>query len=339
VLGRVGLAVLLVTLLSALAFVALPSVAAQGSPALFVAVTLLWAVTSSALRAPPLTLLGRYVAKPSQPMMVALGSFGLGVAAAAAPYLALQLKGVDPRWPFALSALCLAAVTLGMVAAEKALARGASTGAAGSAADAALARTAAGPGAGQTLAFLVACTLGAAAFQWHAFVASAPLTLRFATPADLPALLPVFWVGFNLALVPAAWLAKHSGPFRAMALGALMAAGGSVAAAWAPGLGPLLASQVLAGAGWALLLCCAFSAALALGQDGRAGQMAGALNAVLAAAALARIAVVTQVSPPGAVVVGLAWLAAAGFAACALISLRQGQAPPPGTGRGAATAG
>ena len=37
---------------------------------LFVAITALWAATSAALRAPPLTLLGRYVAKPAVPWLV-----------------------------------------------------------------------------------------------------------------------------------------------------------------------------------------------------------------------------------------------------------------------------
>jgi hypothetical protein len=323
VLGRIGRWVLLATLLSSAAFLALPWVAGLGSPALLVGVTLVWAVTSSALRAPPLTLLGRYVARPQQASMLALTSLGLGVAGAVAPYVALQLKGVDPVWPFLLSAACLAAVTLGMVAAERALAaQGARPGKPA-------AQPAGGPGMMPTVAFLSAAALGAAAFQWHGFVASAPLALRFAPAADLPWLLPAFWVGFNLALWPAGWLAKREGPWRAMALGAVMAAGGNAAAAFATELPLLLVAQGLAGAGWALLLCSAFSGALALGQGGHAGFFSGALNAVLAAAALARIAVVSQVAPPGPMVLNLAWLAAAGFALCALLSRWQaGHAAP-----------
>lgn len=314
VLGRIGRWVLLATLLSSAAFLALPWVAGLGSPALLVGVTLIWAVTSSALRAPPLTLLGRYVAKPQQASMVALTSLGLGLAGAIAPYVALQLKGVDPVLPFLLSAACLAAVTLGMVAAERALA------AQGDRPGKPAAQPAGGPGVLPTVAFLLAAALGAAAFQWHGFVASAPLALRFAPAADLPWLLPAFWVGFNLALWPAGWLAQREGHWRAMALGAVMAGGGNAAAAFATELPHLLAAQGLAGAGWALLLCSAFSGALALGQGGRAGFFSGALNAVLAAAALARIALVSQVTPPAPVVLNLAWLAAAGFALCALLS-------------------
>ena len=72
----------------------LPWVASKSSPLLFVALTFVWAVSSSALRAPPLTLLGRYVARPAQPMTIAMSSFGLGLAGAAAPYVGLQLKSL-----------------------------------------------------------------------------------------------------------------------------------------------------------------------------------------------------------------------------------------------------
>ena len=54
--------------------------------------TLLWTATSSALRAPPLNLIGRHAAKPAQPGLVALAMLGLGLAAAVAPWLALWLK-------------------------------------------------------------------------------------------------------------------------------------------------------------------------------------------------------------------------------------------------------
>ncbi|MFO1268404.1 MAG: hypothetical protein U1F67_17500 [Rubrivivax sp.] len=50
VLGRVGKAVLAPTLVSSLAFLLLPWLAPSGWPLVFVVVTALWAVTSSALR-------------------------------------------------------------------------------------------------------------------------------------------------------------------------------------------------------------------------------------------------------------------------------------------------
>ena len=320
VLGRVGHAVIAATLLSTLAFVLLPWVAPMASPLLFVALTFVWAITSSALRAPPLTLLGRYVVRPAQPMTIAMSSFGLGLAGAAAPYVGLQLKSLDPLWPFALSGLSLAAVTLGMVAAERALARRV-----GSAARVPTVATASPERRVNTVsagAFLFACAAGALAFQWHAFVASAPLALRFAPASDLPWLLPVFWVGFNLALFPAGWWAKRAGALPAMLLGATLAALGSAAAASSPTLPLLLAAQAIAGAGWALLLCSAFSAALVIGSSGsggREGLMSGAVASTLAGAALLRVGIVATTTPNPGSAVNLAGLAALGFIASAAL--------------------
>ena len=313
VVGRIGYAVLAASLVSALAFMALPWLAPQGSPLLFIAVTLLWVLTTSALRAPPLTLLGRYVARPALPMTVALSTFGLGLANAAAPYIGLQLKGIAPHWPFVLSALGLAAVTLGMVAAERTLAGRASKAAA------APATADRRPTGVQVGAFLAACVVGAFAFQWHQSISSSALALRWASAADLPWLLPAFWVGFNLSLLPAGALTRRLGAPATMAIGAELAMLGTAGAAFAPGLELLLLAQLASGAGWALLLCAAFSGALALGHTGREGLMSGALSATLALAALARITIVTA-SPlaPGQAADLAGWPALA-FAMCAAL--------------------
>jgi len=321
VLGRIGRWVAGATLLSMAAFVALPFLAPAAGPWGLCALTVLWAVSSSALRAPPLTLLGRYVAKPSRPFLIALMLLGSGIASALAPYLGLTLKQLDARIPFVLSSLALAAVAFGMVAAERALA----------AARAAAPPTAtpAGRGAAPIPVFLFAALLAAAAFQYHANIASAPLYLRHAPAADLPWLMPVFWVGFNLALLPASLLTKRLGGLPVMAAGVLLAAG-CTAAAWGSGsLGALLAAQSLAGAGWALALMSAFSAAVAFGSTGREGAMGGAMNALLAAAALGRFGVVVGLAPAPAAAIGWAWLPAVGFvlAATLLLALWRRGAP------------
>lgn len=317
VLGRIGRWVVAASVASALAFLALPWVAPQGSPVLFAAVTLAWVVTTSALRAPPLTLLGRYVAKPSQPMMVALSAFGLGIANALAPYVGLQLKGVAPELPFALSAAGLALLSLGMIAAERALARQAAAGATTPAEP-----DTPKPGPGQVAGFVAACVVAALAFQWHHSISSAPLLLRFADPQDLPTWLPVFWVGFNLCLVPAGLMTRRLGAASTMALGAELAMLGTAGAAFAPTLHLLLAAQLATGAGWALLLCAAFSGALVMGHTGREGLMSGTLQATLALAALARIGIVTTVAPAQAAAVGMAWWPALAFALCAALLVR-----------------
>ena len=63
--GRLGIYVGVLTALSCAAFVALPFIAGAGHGAqpFFIALIVIWAITSSALRAPPLVLLGKYRAQ------------------------------------------------------------------------------------------------------------------------------------------------------------------------------------------------------------------------------------------------------------------------------------
>ena len=306
VLGRIGWWVLGATLLSTVAFLVLPWVAPRGSPGLFVAITALWAATSAALRAPPLTLLGRHVAKPAVPWLVSLVLLGTGIASAIGPYLGLTLKGLDPRLPFALAGLSLAAITAGMVWAERALSqRRAATG-----------LETAPPPASRTgrdgvvpiPVFLLAALLAAAAAQVHANIVAAPLYLRHAPASMLPVLLPVFWAGFNLALMPASLAVKRLGALPVMAGGVLVAAACSAGAWNASSLESLVPLQGLAGAAWGVSLMSGFSAAVFFGQVGREGFMGGALNSALAAAAFSRIAVVTFVAPAPVVAAQWGWV-------------------------------
>ena len=78
IVGRLGKIVAGVTALSALAFLLLPLATHLGT-GLFLALTITWAVTSSALRAPPLTLIGRYTPPDQQPLMSSLFLLGLGI--------------------------------------------------------------------------------------------------------------------------------------------------------------------------------------------------------------------------------------------------------------------
>src|SRR6201991_3393592 len=69
--GRLGVFVGVLTAISCAAFVALPFVAGTGPGAQiwFIVLILIWVVTSSALRAPPLTLLGKHRARPQIPYL------------------------------------------------------------------------------------------------------------------------------------------------------------------------------------------------------------------------------------------------------------------------------
>lgn len=282
IVGRLGRLALAATLVSCAAFLALPFVAPRGAPAAFLALIAVWAITSSALRAPPLALVGKHVAKPAQPVLVALSMLGLGIASAAAPFLGLALRGIDPRIPFVLASAALAAITLGLVAAERRLARATAAEAAPGTVDRDGGRLAPTP------LVLVAVGVAALAFQAHVFIDSGPLYLRHATASELPMLAPTFWIGFNLALLPFTLAARRWPTMRVMVAATVLAALAAVAARFAPDLSLLVTAQLVAGAGWAGALVAAF--AWATGRRGTAGAFAGALSSLLALATLIRIA-------------------------------------------------
>src|SRR6185436_16711139 len=115
--ARLGPAILAVSILSGLAFLALPFM--HASPALLLAAIFVWAVTSSALRSPPWALLSRHAATPRLPWLSTLTLTGTALAAAGSPYLGVALRGIDPRVPFVVSTLTLLAAVGGLVLAER----------------------------------------------------------------------------------------------------------------------------------------------------------------------------------------------------------------------------
>ncbi len=77
------------------------------------------------------------------------------------------------------------------------------------------------PLAGRPVAmFLFAVALLGLGFQVHFALNAAPGFLRFAKPEDLPYLMPVFWIGFNLLILPASLATKRYGGPAMMAIGA-----------------------------------------------------------------------------------------------------------------------
>jgi hypothetical protein len=282
--ARLGPLLAAATAVSAAAFLALPWLAPQGSPVLFIAVTLLWTATSAALRAPPLNLIGRHAMRPSQPAMVALAMLGLGLAAALAPWLALVLKGQDPRLPFVLASVGVVLAALALAAAERAAPSQARP------ADAARPR----PALPQAPVLLAAALLAALAFQLHASVNAAAQFRRFVPAEALPMWLPVFWAGFNLALWPAMKLAPRWGELRLVAAAAVLAATAAGVAMLAPSVAVLAAAQAVAGVAWAGVMAGGFMAALALGHVGREGRFSGAVSSSLAGATALRIALVAS---------------------------------------------
>jgi hypothetical protein len=279
-LGRLGKIAALITLISCGAFLAMPHATALGAAGLITA-TLVWTVTSSALRAPPYVMIGKYVPAPRQPWFSALSLFGLGLAGAFGPYLAMVLKGVDPRIPFAVSSIVLALVVAGMSHAERSLA----TKAAGAE------RPIASPKP-LPVGFLLAALLAALAFQIHFSLNAAPQFLKTAKPTELPYLMPVFWIGFNLMVLPASFWTARAGGITVMTAGAFAGAAASAAIALGVGFHALVALQLVAGAAWGALLMSAYAAAMAAGHTGAEGRVIGAMFSLFGVAALMRIGIV-----------------------------------------------
>lgn len=327
-LGRLGRLLVVLTAVSGAAFLLLPVVAPGGSPLIFLALIAVWAVTSSALRAPPMMMLGKYVPTPGVPWVATLMLVGMGLAGAIAPYLTVSLRGLDPRLPFALSSLALIAAVSGMLWAEKHLASFAAV----PPAETAVRK----PLNADVVLFFAAVALLGLGFQVHFALNSAPLYLRFAKPTELDQLMPVFWVGFNLLIFPACRANKRVGGAVVMAVGAVVGALASALAASASSLELLLVLQFLAGGAWAAVLMSAMTAAIAIGHVGREGAATGGLFALLALATFARMALVAAqlnkdpgVSALLVMLPGMAWAGAGLLLAWLALRARAAAFPRP----------
>lgn len=284
--GKLGVFVGALTAISCAAFIALPFVAGTGPGAQvwFIGLGLIWVVTSSALRAPPLTLLGKYAARPAIPFLSALAMLGYGLAGAISPYLGVVLRTHDPRLPFVISGVVLLVTTLALSRVERGLAQAP-----------VVAKKPIAPAKtlGQVPMFFIASmVILALGYQLHFSINSTPFYLRFAKPDDLQWLMPVFWIGFNIAMFPASVIVKHRGGLIVMGAAGLLGALAVLGAEMAGNLNMLIAAQFVAGAAWGCMLMAAVSAALAIGETGAEGKVVGLVFSALALATFARMAAV-----------------------------------------------
>ncbi|MEO6840508.1 MAG: MFS transporter [Bradyrhizobium sp.] len=286
IVGRLGMVVGALTALSCAAFVALPFVAGTGpgAQAWFIGLIVIWAITSSALRAPPLTLLGKYSTKPSIPFWSALALVGYGLAGAVSPYLGVVLRNVDARLPFVISSVVLLITALALSRVARGVAQ--------QAIPAAAPRAAAKPLSKASTIFIASMVILALGYQLHFSINSGPFFLRFAKPADLEWLMPVFWIGFNIAMFPASAVVKRRGGLIVMGTAGLLGALAVLGAELAGNLNTLIAAQFVAGAAWGCMLMSAISAALALGDSGAEGKVLGLVFSALALGTFARMAAV-----------------------------------------------
>ena len=284
--GKLGVFVGALTAISCAAFIALPFVAGTGPGAQvwFIGLALIWVVTSSALRAPPLTLLGKYAARPAIPFLAALAMLGYGLAGAVSPYLGVVLRTHDPRLPFVISGVVLLVTTLALSRVERGLAQ---------APVVAKKPIAPAKSLGQVpMFFIVSMVILALGYQLHFSINSMPFYLRFAKPDDLQWLMPVFWIGFNIAMFPASVIVKHRGGLIVMGAAGLLGAFAVLGAEMAGNLNTLIVAQFVAGAAWGCMLMAAVSAALAIGETGAEGKVVGLVFSALALATFARMAAV-----------------------------------------------
>src|SRR5258707_7459273 len=105
------------------------------------------------------------------------------------------------------------------------------------------------PFAALSVIFIAAMVILALGYQLHFSINSEPFYLRFARPVDLQWLMPVFWIGFNIAMFPASVIVKHRGALIVMGAAGLLGAAAVFAAEIAGGLNTLIAAPFLAGVG------------------------------------------------------------------------------------------
>jgi len=272
---RLALLVMTLNLIACLAFIALPHLAST-APEIFIAVTVLWVLTASVLRAPLYGLIARRSQAAGRATAASL--LGLGLASALAPYLAVLLKGIDPLWPFTLSGISLALATLGFSAWEARQQVAES-----------IANSIPKPPVSGIGRMLLAMLLLGAGFQLHVFINAAPLYKAVADAALLPWLLPIFWIGFSLAVYPGALWLERFGAQRVFASAALLATLASALCLLAPSLGWLIMAQLAAGIAWGGVFLAALHLAGSAGRHGREGLFIAILFALLALAAASRI--------------------------------------------------
>ena len=285
--GRVGATMAGITLASCAAFLALPWIAPAAGAGAFLFLTVLWSATSSALRAPPFVLMARHADPSRGPWIAGVYLFGLGVASALAPYLGFALKQVDPRIPFVAASVALALAAMALAHAESEPTQTAQQSA----------RPPEPLPRAAVMSLAAAVLFFAIGFQVHFSINSAPAYQRLASPEALPRLMPVFWIGFNIAVLPATWLAGRFGAVRVMTASGFVGAAALLACAHSGSLDAILPAQLVAGAAWAIALTSGFALAMQVGGAERAGFVSGMLFSLLAAAALVRLAMASGAVP------------------------------------------
>ncbi len=292
---------------SSLLMLSLPWLAATGSGVLLLLVTFAWTLTSSALRAPLFTLLGRMGADARTASRLAGAALaGAGFASAVGPWMATALRGGDPRIALGIGAMALIAAAWIAASAQPsaASAQPSAASAQPSAASAQPSAAAIAPGArphadgtGQAAwlpAGLLVVLLGFGV-QVHTILHSEALYRAAGTTTPM-LWMPAFWLGFALLCVLADALPKPRDPAAVLPWAAAAGTLALLLARQAPALPVLAALQCAAGAAWGLFMQALFARATHMAQAAPAragaGSATGVLFSAMAVAAAARLAVV-----------------------------------------------
>jgi len=280
---RLGGWMLALSVVSALAFALLPGVA---SPAWLIGLAVVWAATSSALRAPAMVLIARRLHGGAPSFLVGCSLLGVGLAGAVAPVLTARLRDVSPLLPFMAASVALVIAVVALRRLEPAPALADDT-------------TAPAPPRrlpmAHTWLLFPAFGLLALGFQVHTAVNSAPAYLRYVSAAQLVQVTPAFWIGFALCVLLPEAPALRRYPARVMLLAAAVLGALALSAfASAESLSAVLVAQCAAGGLWGIALGAVLNAALDAGQVGREGAFTGLVFAVAASAAFLRIATVAS---------------------------------------------
>ncbi len=260
-------------LLSGLLLVVMPDIAQLHSPAVFVFVLLLWAASSSALRAPVFALLGRVGGVSRKSGVINGALIGVSLASAIGPLLTEVLRDVNPRVPLLAASLALVLATLPVLR----------IGAPASAARAGVSRQA------LTAVIGLALVAGLAALGVQLFTVVAPQQFHALHPMAKLLWSPLYWSGFAVGLLAGAMSGRSGAALRwAMAAIALGAAAMAMAKA-AASVGLLAVSLTLAGGCWAVLYAWGLRTVLEWGRDCALGTPLGIYLSVLAGAAAARL--------------------------------------------------
>lgn len=272
---RLGGVLLGATCVSTVTFLALPWL--TDAPGVMLACIAVWAVASSALRAPLPRLLGRHASLPDRPGLASFFALGTGLAGLLAPGAMRALAREGSRAAFALTSLTLWLLVAMLFVTER------SQGEART--ESAKPMEAPPRALPMALGATFLTTLGAQVYSTFAVTAA---LRRVAGAAEAAGLAVVFPLGVALAAVGAA-ATKRFGAERTGAAACALAGSGAAVTGAAGAKEAVVGAVLAAGVGWGAALSATLTAVSALAPRERVARWTGAWFAAQALATAVRM--------------------------------------------------